>query len=127
RMQLEQAVDGMSDAMLVFDPEWRLVFTNQAARALLQRVDRDVDTLMGRVVWEEFPLLVGSELQKVLRRAASDRTPVEHTEHDPGRGFWLHVRGVPTPDGGLAAFIQDVTATRRAELSRARSEERYRA
>jgi len=127
RMQLEQAVDGMSDAMLVFDPEWRLVFANEAAGTLLKRVDRDVDALMGRVVWEEFPLLVGSELQKVLRRAASDRTSVEHTEHDPGRGLWLQVRGVPTREGGLTAFIQDVSTARRAELSRARSEERYRA
>ena len=94
---------------------------------MLRRVDRDVDALLGRVVWDEFPLLAGSELQNVLRRAARERTPVEHTEHDPGRGLWLHVRGVPTPDGGLAVFIQDVTVARSAELSRARSEERYRA
>ncbi|HEX7978276.1 MAG TPA: ATP-binding protein [Gemmatimonadaceae bacterium] len=127
RTQLEQAVDGMSDAMLVFDPEWRLLFANAAARVFLRRVDRDVDTLLGRIVWEEFPLLAGSELQKALLRAASDRKSVEHSEHDPGRDLWLHVRGVPTPEGGIATFIQDVTAARRAELSRAQSEERYRA
>jgi PAS domain S-box-containing protein len=127
RMQLEQAVDGMSDAMLVFDGEWRLVFLNAAARSFLRRVGRDADELFGRVVWDEFPLLANSELQKVLRRAASERRPVEHSEHDPGRGLWLHVRGVPTPEGGLAVFIQDITVARSAELSRARSEERYRA
>ena len=127
RTRLEQAVDGMSDVMLVFDAEWRLVFANAAARAFLRRVDRDVDALMGRVVWDEFPLLAGSDLQKTLRRAASDRKLVEHTEHDPGRDLWLYVRGVPTTEGGLATFIQDITTARRAELSRARSEERYRA
>jgi PAS domain S-box-containing protein len=127
RIRLEQAVDGMSDAMLVFDAEWRLVFANAAARAFLQRVGRDADALLGRVVWDESPLLAGSGLQTALRRAASERKPVEHTEHDPGRGLWLYVRGVPTPEGGLAVFIQDITAARSAELSRARSEERYRA
>jgi len=127
RTQLEQAVDGMSDAMLVFDPEWRLVFANATARTFLQRLGRDADTLFGRVVWDEFPLLADSGLQKALRRAASERQPVEHDEHDPGRGLWLHVRGVPTPEGGLAVFIQDITAARSADLGRARSEERYRA
>jgi len=127
RSQLEQAVDGMSDAMLVFDAGWRLVFANATARAFLRRVDRDPDTLFGRVVWDEFPLLAGTELQTVLRRAARERTPVEHSQHDPGRGLWLQLRGVPTPEGGLAVFIQDVTVARNAELSRTRSEERYRA
>jgi PAS domain S-box-containing protein len=127
RTRLEQAVDGMSDAMLVFDAEWRLVFANATARAFLRRVGREADGLFGRVVWDAFPLLAGSELQNALRRAASERKPVEHSEHDPGRGLWLHVRGVPTPEGGLAVFIQDVPIARTAELSRARSEERYRA
>jgi len=127
RTRLEQAMDGMSDAMLVFDPEWHLVFANAAARDFLRRLGRDADALVGRVVWDEFPLLADSDLQKALRRAASERRPVERTEHDPGRGLWLHVRGVPTPEGGLATFIQDVTIARNAELSRARSEERYRA
>ncbi|MBW8769180.1 MAG: PAS domain S-box protein [Gemmatimonadetes bacterium] len=127
RTRLEQAVDGMSDAMLVFDPEWRLVFVNAAARAFVQRLGRDADAMLGRVVWDEFPLLADSNLQRALRRAAHERTPVEHNEHDPGRGLWLQVRGVPTPEGGLATFIQDVTVARSAELSRARSEERYRA
>ena len=127
RKQLEQAVDGMSDAMLVFDAEWRLVFANAAARTFLQRIGRDAESLVGRVVWDEFPLLADSDLQKTLRRAAREKTPVEHSQHDPGRNLWLHVRGVPTPEGGVAAFIQDVTTARLAELSRAQSEERYRA
>jgi PAS domain S-box-containing protein len=39
----------------------------------------------------------------------------------------VRVRCVPTDDGGIAAFIRDVTATKRAEIERARTEERYRA
>jgi PAS domain S-box-containing protein len=127
RTQLEQAMHSMSDAMLVFDPEWRLVFSNAAASALLRRVDRNPAALLGRVVWDEFPLLADSELQAALRRAAKERHTVEHSFHYEPSDLWLHVRGVPTAEGGLTTFIQDTTAARRAETSRARGEERYRA
>ena len=128
RTQLEQAVDGMSDAMLVFDAEWRLVFANaDGPRVAAARRSRcgcaDGSRRVGRV---SPPRRQRAPEGAPSRRERSDsRSSTRSTI--PGRDLWLHVRGVPTPDGGLATFIQDVTATRRAELSRARSEERYRA
>jgi PAS domain S-box-containing protein len=127
RAQLEQAVHGMSDAMLVFDAEWRLVFTNAAAAALLTRVGRDPAQMHGRVVWDEFPLLAANDIQEALRRTSVDHRVFEQSLRYEEADLWFHVRGVPTPEGGLAAFIQDVTAARRAEIARARTEERYRA
>jgi PAS domain S-box-containing protein len=127
RAQLEQAVHGMSDAMLVLDAEWRIVFTNAAAAELLARMDRNAATMHGRVVWDEFPLLAGREIEETLRRATRERQVFEQSLRYEAADLWLHVRGVPTPEGGLAAFIQDVTTARRAEIARARTEERYRA
>jgi PAS domain S-box-containing protein len=127
RVQLEQAAHGMSDAMLVVDAEWRLVFTNAAAGELLRRIGRKPASMHGKILWDELPRLAGSEIQDALRRATSEHTVFERSLHYEDADLWLRLRGVPTAEGGLAMFIQDVTAARRAELGRARTEERYRA
>jgi PAS domain S-box-containing protein len=127
RAQLEQAADGMSDAMLVFDSSWRLVFGNAAAATLLKRVGKDVRALQGRIVWDDLPLLAAEEMQSVLRGAAIDKRVVEQDLRYEPADLWLHVRGVPTADGGLATFIQDRTVARNAELARDRTDQRYRA
>src|SRR5215213_9680292 len=113
--QLEQAAHGMSDAMLVFDASWRLVFGNAAAASLLKRVGKDVRALQGRIVWNDLPLLAAEEIQCVLRGAALEKRVVEQDLRYEPADLWLHVRGVPTGDGGLATFIQDRTAARSAE------------
>src|SRR5215213_740060 len=127
RAQLEQAAHGMSDAMLVFDASWRLVFGNAAAASLLKRVGKDVRALQGRIVWNDLPLLAAEEIQSVLRGAALEKRVVEQDLRYEPADLWLHVRGVPTADGGLATFIQDRTAARSAELARERIDQRYRA
>jgi PAS domain S-box-containing protein len=127
RARLEQATHGMSDAMLVLDAEWRSVFTNAAAVRLLDRVGADASALQGGVVWDDLPLLATDEIRSALRDAVPQRRVVElDLRHEPA-DLWLHLRAAPTPDGGLVAFIQDTTTARRAELDRARTQERYRA
>jgi PAS domain S-box-containing protein len=127
RAQLEQAVNGMSDAMLVFDRGGRLVYHNQAAADLLHRVGKDVRTMHGRVVWEELPFLEPGRTGLALRDAAARMVAVERDLRYEPANLWLHVRGAPAADGSLTAFIQDRTVARHAETARARSEERYRA
>ncbi|HKH92342.1 MAG TPA: ATP-binding protein [Gemmatimonadaceae bacterium] len=127
RAQLEQAAHGMSDAMLVFDASWRLVFGNAAAASLLKRVGKDVRALQGRIVWDDLPLLAAEEIQSVLRGAALEKRVVEQDLRYEPADLWIHVRGVPTADGGLATFIQDRTAARSAEIARERIDQRYRA
>ena len=127
RAQLEQAVNGMSDAMLVFDRGGRLVFHNQAAADLLHRVGKDVNAMHKRVVWEELPFLEPGRTGLALRDAAARREAIERDLRYQPANLWLRVRGVPAPDGSLTAFIHDRTLARDAEIARARSEERYRA
>ena len=127
RARLEQAVHGMSDAMLVFDEHWRLVFSNAAAARLLDRLGSDASALLGHVVWDALPLFATEGLQSTLLDAVSQRRVLERDLRYEPAGLWLHLRGAPTPEGGLVVFMQDTTVARRAERERARVEERYRA
>ena len=127
RERLEQAVHGMSDAMLVFDEQWRLVFGNAAAVRLLDRVGSDASALLGHVVWDGLPLLADDEIRSALHDAVSRRRILERDLRYEPAGLWLHLRGAPTPEGGLVLFVQDTTSARRSETERARVQERYRA
>ena len=127
RVRLEQAVHGMSDAMLVVDEHWRMVFSNAAAVKLLDRVGSDASAFFGEVVWDELPLLASKSLRSALRDAVAHRRVFERDVRYEPADLWLHYRGAPTPEGGLVLFMQDTTDARRAEAERARVQERYRA
>jgi PAS domain-containing protein len=93
RERLEQAVHGMSDAMLVFDEQWRLVFGNAAAVRLLDRVGSDASALLGHVVWDGLPLLADDEIRSALHDAVSRRRILERDLRYEPAGLWLHLRG----------------------------------
>src|SRR5206468_12046187 len=95
--QLAQAVDGMSDALFVFDAEWRLVIFNAAAGALLRRMGRDPSSLFGKVIWSEFPHLIGSPVHEELIRVQRQRQIFERELPFEPANLWLSIRTVPTP------------------------------
>ncbi|MDB4915344.1 MAG: ATP-binding region ATPase domain protein [Gemmatimonadetes bacterium] len=122
-----QAADGMLNAMFVCDRDWRLQFVNNAGLALVGRLSLDVERLRSRSVWDAMPDLRGTTFEVEAMRARSERRVLEFEDRLPGLDLWLQVRCVPTADGGVAIFARDVTAEKRAEQERIRSEARYQA
>ena len=127
RLRVTQATDGMIDAMFVYDTRWRLRFLNQAGATLLERLGFDAARLLGRVIWEKIPAVLGTPFELETKRAREEQRIVQYEARYPDSDLWLQVRCVPTADGGVAMFVHDVTGTQRAELERTRSELRYRA
>jgi len=127
RIRVAQATNGMTEAMFVFDSQWRVRFVNSAGAALLDRIGMKLADLKARDIWAGAPGAHGTIFEAETRRAYNDRVTVDFEAQVPKTEIWVRVRCVPTEDGGIAAFIRDVTATKRAEIERARTEERYRA
>jgi signal transduction histidine kinase len=71
--------------------------------------------LLGKVVWEAAPRLVGTVYDREMHRAANDRTPVRFEAFDAERGEWSQVFCYPLPDGGLATQWRDITTRKHAE------------
>src|SRR5258708_26775671 len=92
RRRLAQAADGMIDAMLVFDAEWRLVLVNAAGATMLHRLGIDANALKGRVAWEVVPEVIGTTFATEARRAQTERRIVEFEELYPAADIWLQVR-----------------------------------
>jgi signal transduction histidine kinase/PAS domain-containing protein len=105
----------IAEPFVVQDADWRFQFINAAAEKALDR--GDAKNLIGRVVWDVLPNLVGTIFEREMRRSADQRIPVSFEGFYAERGQWSMVSCSPLPDGGLATQWKDITAIKRAEES----------
>jgi len=112
---LERATDGI----YAVDNEWRIEYINEK---MAKRVNRDPDAVVGAVIWEEFPSIVGTELEEKYRTAMETGDPVSFEQYlgEP-LDYWVEIRAFPDDDG-LTVFSQETTAERERELELERSE-----
>ena len=106
--RMARTLESMSDAFLLLDRDWNVLFINAVGEEL---VERERGELVGRNVWEEFPELVGSTFEVAYRRARDTGEPTSIVEYFPPLERWLNVRAFPSDDG-LAIYFRDVTAER---------------
>lgn len=121
--RLTLTLESVTDAVFTLDREWRFGYLNSRAAALLEREPSD---LVGRVVWEEFPVAVGSIFETEYRRAMSDGVPSMFEAHYPAPiDKWFHVSVYPSKEG-LVVYFRDVTDSHQATRALRASEERFR-
>ena len=106
----------ISDPFVVHDAAWRFAYINASAAQLFASTGRAVrGSLIGQRVWDAYPDLVGSDIEREMRRAATARIPVTFEAYYAETGTWSVMSCYPLSDGGLATQWKDVTARRRAE------------
>jgi len=117
--QLQRTLERTTDAIYAVDTEWRIEYMNET---MAERVDRDPDTVVGETLWEEFPPIVGTELEDKYRTAMETGEPVSF-EQRLGEPFdyWVEVRAFPDDDG-LTVFSREITTERERELKLERSD-----
>jgi two-component system cell cycle sensor histidine kinase/response regulator CckA len=120
-----QILDGMNEAFLGCDHEWRVIHINAQAGALLAPHGLGRATILGHNVWQLFPGLAGSRIQAEAFRAHAQGTPVELEEFIPAAGSWFTIRIAPTSDG-LVCYARQTDDRSHAERALQASEERFR-
>ena len=124
--RVHEVLDSLADAVSVFDRDLRWTYVNPSARAVLTALGRDPEVVMGRVLWEVLPELLGTLYETETKRALETNTSVMYEEYLPALDRWYENRIVPSP-GGVTTFTRDVTENRHAaEVLRTREAE-YRA
>lgn len=103
-------LDSISDSFMVLDLGWRFKYINPRAATL---VGLPTDQILGRIIWERFPRLIGTLFERNYRRAMEERTSVLFEAESP-EGRWIEVRVYPTTEG-LTIYGTDVTPRKRAE------------
>jgi two-component system cell cycle sensor histidine kinase/response regulator CckA len=112
--RLTTTLESLTDAFCTVDTNWRITYANERM-ARLTHSDRE--KILGKVLWEEFPELVGSPFESHYRRAVAENQSVEFEEFDAGSAAWLKGTAYPSPEG-LAVYLRDVTASKLAEEGR---------
>ena len=92
---------------------------NKHAAEQMRVLGKDPASLIGKVLWEEFPDLPNEE---ALRRVMSERVAITDELYYPPLGEWVENHMYPSHDGGLVTFQRYITRRKRAQEKLRRSE-----
>ncbi|WP_367871088.1 PAS domain S-box protein [Luteolibacter sp. Populi] len=108
--RLTHTLESLTEGFLLLAPDWRYSYLNREAERMLQR---DRASLLGKVMWDEFPETQGSHFEHELRRAVEEGRPVDFENFYPPLQTWFEIRALPVDDG-LALYFRDITALRKS-------------
>ena len=119
-----RVLDSISDALIVLDRNWTIVYANPMAARLN---GKSPEEFVGKTHWEEWPESVGTEVEHQYRRAIADNVSVhfEHMYRDNPREMWLDINAYPAPEGLIICY-RDISDRKTAEQRLALSEQRFR-
>jgi serine phosphatase RsbU (regulator of sigma subunit)/PAS domain-containing protein len=109
-------LESITDSFYILDHEWRFTLVNAEAECVLRKSREE---LVGRQIWEVFPMVIGTMFEKEYRRAMAEGVSIYLEEFSPSLSAWLEVRAYPSPDG-LSVFFQNIDARKSAEAERER-------
>ena len=123
RHRITNILESITDAFFAVDRDWRFTYVNSEAERLLAHPSSE---LVGEVMWELYPGLIGSEFEQAYRRTAIERIESTVTAFYPDHDRWYEVHAYPAANG-ITVYFRDVTNHKQAEEALRRSEERFRA
>ena len=109
---LVDAIESISDAFVLFDPDLRIVLFNSRFKAFW--AGSRLRIISGMRLAEVKRLMHGSGLFSEEQRGASD----EHLLYRLHNGRWLQVSERPTQDGGRVMLFTDITEVKHSETRR---------
>jgi PAS domain S-box-containing protein len=108
RDEIARILEHVGEAFLSLDLDGRIAYANTRAEQLLQHRR---DALLGRVLWTEFPELLGTRLNEAAATATFPSEQVVLEDFSPALGRWLEIRVHPGPNG-ISVSLADVTGRR---------------
>ncbi|AFZ34098.1 PAS/PAC sensor hybrid histidine kinase [Stanieria cyanosphaera PCC 7437] len=124
QQQLSDRLDKMTDAFVMLDRDWRIVYQNLAAERINQKPRSQV---LGKTQWEEWSASVGTAIEHNYRQAMAEQVPV-HFEHHyyapPDYDLWLEIHAYPSEEG-LSIFFRDISEQKRSQERVAEIEARF--
>jgi PAS domain S-box-containing protein len=101
----------VADTHILLDRQWRYVYVNEAA---VRAIDRQREQILGCTLWELYPDIIGTELDREYHRAMDERVPVSFEFYYSTTNTWWENRFSPAPEG-LAVFATDITARKHSD------------
>ena len=108
RDDLMAILDGIEDAVVKLDGHANFAAMNQSAVNIYQRLGLDPRNMKGKSVWEVFPELKGTLVERELRSVLEDHVQVSYEFHYPKDQRWYETKGYPASPGAILVF-RDIT------------------
>ncbi|MEO6966395.1 MAG: PAS domain-containing protein [Acidobacteriaceae bacterium] len=121
--RLAELSSTMPSAYMAFDRDWRIVTANAQAAIASQKHPEE---FLGKSLWEVWPYLIGTDLERQYRHVMETRIPVRLEHVNPFNDTWFEVNAHPI-EGGVGTYFKEITQRKRAEDALKESERRYRA
>jgi PAS domain S-box-containing protein len=101
-------LDSVEDAVVKLDAEAKYVAMNTAAADTFSRLGQDPQAMIGKSMWELFPDVKGTIVERQLRLALKDEVSIEFEFLYPGDQHQYKIQGYPSPPGVILVF-RDIT------------------
>jgi PAS domain S-box-containing protein len=101
----------MGDAFYALDAEWRFVYANRRALAFWGVT---AESVIGQVMWQRFPTMVGTLNEQVLRQVRAEQRVITFEAPSPTTGVWVAVSVGPSADG-VTVYWRDISERMEAE------------
>ena len=109
RAVVGELLDGLAEGFFALDSNWRFTAFNRAAEDIFHLSREEV---IGRLIWDVSPTIVGSEFERRYRKVMAERA-MQVFETFPTRipGRWHEVRAFPLGEG-IGVSFRDATERR---------------
>jgi PAS domain S-box-containing protein len=115
-------LESITDAFYALDRQMRFTYVNQRA---LDYFKREREELLGRRIWEVFPVFRGTLIETQLERALREQCSTAFEALSPVAGTWVELHIYPAAHG-LAIYFRDISDRKRAEEDLHRAQESLR-
>jgi PAS domain S-box-containing protein len=111
QQRIRDILESITDGFVALDQEWRYIYVNQKAEALLHK--RRID-LLGKTLWEAFPDMVASPFEASVRQAVREQITVDLELFYAPFDTWFEVHCYPLQEG-LSIYFRDISDRKQAE------------
>jgi PAS domain S-box-containing protein len=119
---ITDTLERMTAGFIALDRDWRFTYLNRRALDMLGREGLE---LGGRPIWNVFPELHSTDIERALRGVRESQRPGNIASFWPGPNRWIEIHVYPSGEG-LSVYLQDVTERKHAEIEQQRIVERFR-
>ena len=113
--RLLTVANSLHEAFVVVDRHWVVTFANRKTEPYSNITANEA---IGRLVWDVFTSISGSDIEGHLRRTMASGDALTVEVYRPQRDAWLELRIFPS-ELGLALFFSDVTRRHQARIDQA--------
>jgi PAS domain S-box-containing protein len=106
--RLTTTLESLTVGFYATDPQWRFIYINAAAERMFERRRAD---LLGKILWDEFPLLTETVLEDGFRLAVATQRSIVIEGQIRSMPTWVSASAYPSEEG-LAVYLRDITVER---------------